>query len=80
MNQGLEQQMPSFNLPSKILCKVVNVHLRVSHNFSQQSYLIFFPVNHVFGNLSCCTMIIIPLLNSSCSCRLNLKQTKYMHR
>ncbi|XP_020220288.1 auxin response factor 1 [Cajanus cajan] len=28
MNQGLEQQMPSFNLPSKILCKVVNVHLR----------------------------------------------------
>ncbi|RZB58844.1 Auxin response factor 1 isoform D [Glycine soja] len=28
MEQGLEQQMPSFNLPSKILCKVVNVHLR----------------------------------------------------
>ncbi|XP_061376029.1 auxin response factor 1 [Gastrolobium bilobum] len=28
MNQGLEQQMPSFDLPSKILCKVVNVHLR----------------------------------------------------
>ncbi|WJX21829.1 Arf GTPase arf1, variant 2 [Trifolium repens] len=28
MNQGLEQQMPSFNLPSKILCKVVNIHLR----------------------------------------------------
>ena len=30
MHQGLEQQMPSFNLPSKILCKVVNVVLRVS--------------------------------------------------
>ncbi|XP_031380198.1 auxin response factor 1 isoform X2 [Punica granatum] len=28
MHQGSEQQMPSFNLPSKILCKVVNVHLR----------------------------------------------------
>ncbi|KAF4356871.1 hypothetical protein F8388_018551 [Cannabis sativa] len=28
MHQGLEQQMPSFNLPSKILCKVVNVQLR----------------------------------------------------
>ncbi|KAK6945551.1 AUX/IAA domain, partial [Dillenia turbinata] len=27
-HQGLEQQMPSFNLPSKILCKVVYVHLR----------------------------------------------------
>jgi len=38
MNQGLEQQMPSFNLPSKILCKVVNVHLRVSHYFLMQSY------------------------------------------
>ena len=29
MHQGIEQQMPSFNLPSKILCKVVNVQLRV---------------------------------------------------
>lgn len=28
MHQGSEQQIPSFNLPSKILCKVVNVHLR----------------------------------------------------
>ncbi|KAK7376399.1 hypothetical protein VNO78_34684 [Psophocarpus tetragonolobus] len=28
MYEGLEQQMPSFNLPSKILCKVANVHLR----------------------------------------------------
>ncbi|PQQ07360.1 auxin response factor 1 [Prunus yedoensis var. nudiflora] len=28
MHQGSEQQMPSFNLPSKILCKVVNVQLR----------------------------------------------------
>nr|CAN74121.1 hypothetical protein VITISV_034897 [Vitis vinifera] len=28
MHQGLDQKMPSFNLPSKILCKVVNVHLR----------------------------------------------------
>jgi auxin response factor len=27
-HQGLEQQIPSFNLPSKILCKVMNVHLR----------------------------------------------------
>ncbi|GMH24453.1 hypothetical protein Nepgr_026296 [Nepenthes gracilis] len=26
-NQGFDQQMPSFNLPSKILCKVVNVEL-----------------------------------------------------
>lgn len=32
MNQGLEHQMPSFNLPCKILCKVVNIHLRVSYN------------------------------------------------
>lgn len=38
MNQGLEQQMPSFNLPSKILCKVVNVHLRVSCYFLMQFY------------------------------------------
>ncbi|KDP42510.1 hypothetical protein JCGZ_00307 [Jatropha curcas] len=28
MHQGLEQHMPSFNLPSKILCKVVNVQRR----------------------------------------------------
>ncbi|KAJ6704611.1 AUXIN RESPONSE FACTOR 4-RELATED [Salix viminalis] len=28
MHQGMEQQMPSFNLPSKILCKVVNVQCR----------------------------------------------------
>ncbi|XP_048335314.2 auxin response factor 1 [Ziziphus jujuba] len=28
MHQVLEQQMPSFNLPSKILCKVVHVQLR----------------------------------------------------
>ncbi|XP_043723941.1 auxin response factor 1-like [Telopea speciosissima] len=27
-HQGLDQEMPSFNLPSKILCKVVHVHLR----------------------------------------------------
>ncbi|KAK9676422.1 hypothetical protein RND81_11G076000 [Saponaria officinalis] len=27
-HQGLEQQMPSFNLPSKILCKVANIDLR----------------------------------------------------
>lgn len=27
-NHGLDQQMPSFNLPSKILCKVANVQLR----------------------------------------------------
>ncbi|XP_057542869.1 auxin response factor 1 [Amaranthus tricolor] len=26
--QGLEQQMPSFNLPSKILCKVAHIELR----------------------------------------------------
>ncbi|KAK4280770.1 hypothetical protein QN277_012348 [Acacia crassicarpa] len=29
MHQGAEQQMPSFNLPSKTFCKVVNVLLRV---------------------------------------------------
>ncbi|XP_057974830.1 auxin response factor 1-like [Malania oleifera] len=28
MHEGLEEQMPSFNLPSKILCKVVNIQLR----------------------------------------------------
>ncbi|KAL9257044.1 Auxin response factor 1-like protein [Drosera capensis] len=28
MHQGSNQQMPSFNLPSKILCKVFNVELR----------------------------------------------------
>ncbi|KAJ8768119.1 hypothetical protein K2173_021059 [Erythroxylum novogranatense] len=28
MHQGSEQQIPSFNLPSKILCKVVNVQRR----------------------------------------------------
>ncbi|KAJ7967936.1 Auxin response factor [Quillaja saponaria] len=28
MHQGFEQQMPYFNLPSKILCKVVNIQLR----------------------------------------------------
>ncbi|KAL9253369.1 Auxin response factor 7-like protein [Drosera capensis] len=28
MHQGSNQQMPSFNFPSKILCKVVNVELR----------------------------------------------------
>ena len=31
-HQGLEQQMPSFNLPSKILCKVVNVELQVGQS------------------------------------------------
>ncbi|EXB51690.1 hypothetical protein L484_018920 [Morus notabilis] len=30
MHQGQEQQMPSFNLPSKFLCKVFNVQLRQS--------------------------------------------------
>lgn len=30
MHQVLDQKMPSFNLPSKILCKVVHVQLRVS--------------------------------------------------
>ncbi|XP_047948380.1 auxin response factor 1-like isoform X2 [Salvia hispanica] len=29
-HQGLDQQLPSFNLPSKILCKVMNVQLRQS--------------------------------------------------
>lgn len=29
-HQGVEQQIPSFNLPPKILCKVVYVQLRVS--------------------------------------------------
>ncbi|XP_060167553.1 auxin response factor 1 [Lycium barbarum] len=27
-HQGLDQQLPSFDLPAKILCKVMNVHLR----------------------------------------------------
>ncbi|CAN4108208.1 unnamed protein product [Withania somnifera] len=27
-HQGLDQQLPSFNLPAKILCKVMHVHLR----------------------------------------------------
>ncbi|XP_058090007.1 auxin response factor 1 [Magnolia sinica] len=30
-HQGLDQQMPSFNLPSKILCRVVNVQLRAEN-------------------------------------------------
>ena len=85
MNQGLEQQMPSFNLPSKILCKVVNVHLRVSYDFSPQSYwktlfFFFLNVSHLFGNWSSYARIIIQLLNSSWLCRLNLKLMKYMHR
>ncbi|KAL0736951.1 hypothetical protein Bca4012_013161 [Brassica carinata] len=28
VHQGLEQQIPSFNLPSKILCKVINIQRR----------------------------------------------------
>ncbi|XP_056842905.1 auxin response factor 1-like [Raphanus sativus] len=28
MHQGSEQKMPSFNLPSKILCKVINIQRR----------------------------------------------------
>ncbi|KAI7755350.1 hypothetical protein M8C21_026117 [Ambrosia artemisiifolia] len=28
MHQGLDQQLPSFDLPAKILCKVINVQLR----------------------------------------------------
>ncbi|KVI11085.1 Aux/IAA-ARF-dimerization [Cynara cardunculus var. scolymus] len=28
MHQGLDQQLPSFDLPAKILCKVVNIQLR----------------------------------------------------
>ncbi|XP_051145207.1 auxin response factor 1-like [Andrographis paniculata] len=28
MSQGLDQQLPDFNLPSKILCKVIHVRLR----------------------------------------------------
>ncbi|KAK9287289.1 hypothetical protein L1049_015702 [Liquidambar formosana] len=37
-HQGLDQQMPSFNLPSKILCKVVHVQLRgnLGATYSQQ--------------------------------------------
>lgn len=42
MHQGSEQQMPSFNLPSKILCKVVNVHLRVSFGISMYACCLLF--------------------------------------
>lgn len=28
-NQVAEQQMPAYDLPSKILCRVVHVHLKV---------------------------------------------------
>lgn len=34
MHQGLEHQMPSFDLPSKILCKVASVQRRVSYSYS----------------------------------------------
>lgn len=40
MHQGSEQHMPSFNLPSKILCKVVNVQLRVSTSLSSVVFLL----------------------------------------
>ena len=43
MNQGLEQQMPSFNLASKILCKVVNVVLRVSFIACGGIFFLSFP-------------------------------------
>lgn len=29
MHQGLDQQLPAFDIPAKILCKVMNVQLRV---------------------------------------------------
>lgn len=29
MNQVADRQMPAYNLPSKILCRVINVQLRV---------------------------------------------------
>ncbi|XP_071698046.1 auxin response factor 1 isoform X2 [Rutidosis leptorrhynchoides] len=32
MHQGLDQQLPSFNLPAKILCKVMNVQLRAEQD------------------------------------------------
>ncbi|CAH1415615.1 unnamed protein product [Lactuca virosa] len=51
MHQGLDQQLPSFNLPAKILCKVMNVHLRITDNakfeddcraiLENQSYVLF---------------------------------------
>lgn len=31
-NQVAEQQMPVYNIPSKILCRVVNVNLKVIEN------------------------------------------------
>ncbi|CAI0437652.1 unnamed protein product [Linum tenue] len=42
MQQGLEHQMPMFNLPSKILCKVVNVHRKVSEwlNLKLMKYML----------------------------------------
>ena len=62
MHQGSEQQMPSFNLPSKILCKVVNVHLRVSVPLSAVFSLIWILlllVCHAFWNLEASSMIVI---------------------
>lgn len=61
MHQGLEQQMPSFNLPSKILCKVVNIHLRVSNYFAVQAYCVIFflAINHLLWNWLCFTIDIL---------------------
>ncbi|RRT39212.1 hypothetical protein B296_00044229 [Ensete ventricosum] len=43
-NQELDQHIPLFNLPSKILCRVVDVHLKVE--------LLFFPRALPFFHLS----------------------------
>ncbi|KAG9153382.1 hypothetical protein Leryth_017285 [Lithospermum erythrorhizon] len=41
-HQGLDQQLPSFNLPSKILCKVMNVLLRVGDMVASLTFLLRF--------------------------------------
>ena len=50
-NQGLDQHMPLFNLPSKILCRVVHVQLRVSSCWSLYNML-FIMLDVVCGSVS----------------------------
>lgn len=80
MHQISEQQMPSFNLPSKILCKVVNVQLRVG-----DIMLIF--IFH--GGSSFCLVwastgpnfiLVVIWLVLKLECRLNPTPMKFMRK
>lgn len=53
-NQELNQRIPHFNLPSKILCRVVHIQLLVGCSLSLSPFTFFF---FLFGCQECAGML-----------------------